>query len=316
MNGNDTPLDRTTARVVNELASRIVPELTQALDASEAERRLTLTNSLMAAFDELSALKELCGGLARSIETSKANSHPALPTGITEALSRIEARIEGRLSSLDRLEKLARENVEEGRVGRQVLLQPLGAVVDELSALRAQAGPLSEAVKGSVKARDEALQKLQEGVDRLTEGCREAIARQSDLAREIEALEEWLRAKTQAPGPTSAAPTAPAAAQLLQTAIPSWEGVLKAHAQSQTQELDSLSRELGNLQRQTHATLLQNLQDSIAQELAARDEEWEERLRAEREAMDRALAPFRRVLWLLAGMGLLSLILSIARFLR
>ena len=64
--GNDTPLDRTTARVVTELATRIVPELAQAIGASEAERSLTLTNSMVAALDELSSLKEICARLASS----------------------------------------------------------------------------------------------------------------------------------------------------------------------------------------------------------------------------------------------------------
>ena len=312
MNSSDTPLDRTTARVVSELASRIVPELTQALNASEAERRLTLTNSLVAAFDELSALKSICEGLARSIEASKSETSPsrsAVPSGINEALSRIEAKFE----------RLARDNAEETQAGRQVLLQPLGAVVEELSALRAQAGPLAEAGKG-LRGHDEALLKLQDAVNRLREACQDVISRQAGLSKEFSALEEQMKPKAQAPGPAPASPGGALpgqegkVAQLLQVALPNWEGVLKAHAQAQTRELDSLSQELGNLQRQTHATLLQSLQDMIAQELTERDAEWEDRLRTERAALERGLAPFRRVLWLLAGLGLTSLIFSVARF--
>ena len=91
---------------------------------------------------------------------------------------------------------------------------------------------------------------------------------------------------------------------------------MRAHTQTQTHELDSLSQELGNLQRQTHATLLQDLRDATAKEIAARDEEWEERMKAERTAMEEKIKSFAKALWFLAGVCLVSLGLAIAEFVK
>ena len=104
--------------------------------------------------------------------------------------------------------------------------------------------------------------------------------------------------------------------QLLGTSLPNWEGMLRAHTQAQTHELDTLSQELGDLQRETHATLLQNLRDAAAQEIAERDAEWEERMKAERAVMENKIGSFVKALWLLFGICLVSLGLSIAEFVR
>ena len=277
--GSAGPLDRTTARVVSELASRIVPELVRAIDAGGAERN--------------------------------APQH-----GISEALARIEAK----LPTLDKLEKQIRDSADEGRAGRQTMLQPLKAVADELLTVRSQIVNLADMLR-NIKShglggqqRDEALQKLSDGMSQLKDAVRDNISRQTELGKAIAEL------KPQAPqNPEAAAEQQEhegRLTQLLGTSLPNWEGLLRAHTQAQTHELDSLSQELGNLQRQTHATLLQDLRDATAKEIAARDEEWEERMKAERTAMEKKIKSFAKALWFLAGVCLVSLGLAIAEFVR
>ena len=346
-NERPEPLDRTTERIVNELVARIVPELVRALNASpavgtetaeataavraemahladslkaasveEAERRLTLTNSLVAAFDELSSLREFCEGLARSLEASGGYGPSE---EIREALARIERAQAARAQDgaagrglLERFDRMVREATEENRVGRQALLQPIGSIVEELSSLRGQLGNMADSLR-ALRSQEEALQKVRDSVEQLREGWGRAEARQDALDREIAALGG--RLETRAPNSSQPAPEG-RLAQLVEASLPNWEGLLRAHNQAQTRELESLSKELSDLQTQGSATLLLKLQDAVEQEIAGRDAEWEMRLRAERAEVERRLRPLHRVLWVLAGVGMLSLIIAIAGLIR
>ena len=98
--------------------------------------------------------------------------------------------------------------------------------------------------------------------------------------------------------------------------LPNWEGLLRAHGQAQTQELDTLSQELSALQKESGASLVHTLREEMSKEFAARDEEWEARLKAEREEANKRMGAVKKALWALAGIGLLTLAAAAANFVR
>ena len=357
MNENEAitaqPLDRTTERVVSELASRILPPLAQILErvfkegaAEEEARRQALIQPLAAAADEISSLRVLCGELTESLGAARAQAKGEALEEMSAALTRIEGALRAlpakqqapqqiippippaHLERVQRIEKLLRDDMNEARAVRQALLQPLGSLIEELTAVKG-ATAKSSADVAKLAANFEALR---------SEGSAKAelekySARQEEARRALQSLAEELAALRQGlqnlEGPRHSegeggnrTPTASEGAlvQLLEVAIPSWEGLLRANSQAQTRELDALSKELANLQDQAGVTLTQNLQDALRQEIAKRDAEWEKRLEAERAQTQAQMERWMRMLykgfWILAGLGGLVLLLSIARLVR
>ncbi|MBR1671723.1 MAG: hypothetical protein IJ702_02230 [Fretibacterium sp.] len=380
------PLDPTTARIVSELASRLVPELTQALAAltpagpapdaleglktslqsdlerlaqtlkdgavEEAKRRLELTNSLVAAFDELASLRGLCEVLAKSVSGAKPQELAPALEGLQEALSRTEEqlrqgledaaagrkevlnavvilteaitalraqraapRVEGPAldrSALDRLERAFREGAEAERAGRQALLQPISSMVEEMISIR---GQLNDAL-GTLRALKPQGKPLIDQIRALLE--ERPSGQQSEMSAALMELSGEVANLGKRTGEALGALSAPDArlSKLMEDAFPNWEGILRAHSQAQTHELDALSQELSALQKEAGATLLQTLQESVRQEIAARDEEWEERLKAGREEAARRMGGVKKALWALAGLWLLSLLAAAASFVR
>lgn len=329
---NLPPLDPTTERLVSELAARLLPPLTQGLarlaasrdreDAAqevkavlqdgldglsralqeglrgEAERRQALLQPLAAAVDEIASLRVFFGEAAGSIRSAHKDAQAII--WIREALTRLEGAL--------------KDGLEEGRSCRQALIAPTSTLLEELSALREEVRNVGDALrslsaqgKGTEELHEEAA-KLRGLLERSEEGDLErreelkaataAVARAAeDLRGGLEAGRESAReAAVEVPG-------AEALKHLMEVAIPSWEGMLRAHRQAQTQELDALSKELSNLESQTSAALGQTIQETLRRGIAAREEEWSRRLSAERaEAAERT----RKLTWILLGLAALS----------
>ena len=339
------PLDPTTERLVSELAARLLPPLTQGLDRiaasgdredaaqevkaalkdgldglsralqeslrGEAEHRQALLQPLAAAVDEIASLRVFFGDAASSIRSAREDA---------QAIARMR-------EALTRLEGTVKEGVEEGRSCRQALITPLGTVLEELPALRGEIRNVEDALRG-VSARGKGAEELHEEAARLRglleqskeqdlERREELKAATAAVARATEDLRGGLEAKREAAREsTTEVPGTEALKQLMDVAIPSWEGMLRAHRQAQTRELDALSKELSNLESQTSAALGETIQETLRWELAAREEEWSRRLSAERaETAERT----RRLTWILlglAGLSGLSALCAIAALLR
>lgn len=332
------PLDPTTERLVSELAARLLPPLTQGLDREdaaqevkaalkdgldglsralqeglrgEAERRQALLQSLAAAVDEIASLRVFFGDAASSIRSAQEDAQTI--ARMREALTRLEGAV--------------KDGLEEGRSCRQALIAPLGTVLEELSALRGEVRNVGDALRG-VSAQGKGVEELHEEAARLRgllerseerdlERREELKAAAAAVARAAEDLRGGLEAGREAAREsTSEVPGTEALKRLMDVAIPSWEGMLRAHRQAQTQELDALSKELSNLESQTSAALGETIQEALRRELAAREEEWSRRLSAERaETAERT----RRLTWILlslAGLSGLSVLCAIAALLR
>ena len=91
---------------------------------------------------------------------------------------------------------------------------------------------------------------------------------------------------------------------LMENRIPAWEGLLRAHNQAQSRELDALSMELAELQNETREAIARTLCEALGQELADCSTQWSRRLEALRDEM----RTMRKRLWCALGLGMLVLI--------
>ncbi|MCR5347900.1 MAG: hypothetical protein K6E38_09010 [Fretibacterium sp.] len=352
------PLDSTTARIVSELASRLVPELTQALasitpaESVSGEALNNLQASLQAGMESLTQMSEVLSKSAvgsipqeltremeemrqtltqmsqqlhRGLEEAGTERKEVLNAVVilTEAITSLRAqRVTPRPephaadhAALDKLERLIREGTEAERAGRQAMLQPISSMVDELVTIRGQISDASNTLR-ILKSQGQAQgqgKSLIEQIRALWEegpaGQRnEVSAALMELSGEVAALGK----RTSEALEKLSAPDTPLAKLL--DGLPNWEGLLRAHGQAQTHELDTLSQELSALQKESGATLFQTLREALSQEFAARDKEWEARLNAEHQEAARRMGAVKKALWALAGIGLLTLAAAAAHF--
>lgn len=357
------PLDPTTARIVSELVSRLVPELTQALAAippaaPAPEAKETLNNlqaSLQAVLESLTQMSEVLAksvngaapqGFSQELEKMRQtltqtserlqqgleeeaagrkevfNAVVILTEAITALRSQRGAPVRAEAPATDRavlekVERLFQEAADAERAGRQAMLQPLKSVADEMITIRGQVVEVSHILRtlktqglGQTMGKtmiEQIRALLEEGPARKRN---EMAAALMELSGEVAALEK----KT---GETLEKLLAPDAqlSKLLE-ALPNWEGLLRAHGQAQTQELDTLSQELSALQKESGASLVHTLREEMSKEFAARDEEWEARLKAEREEANKRMGTVKKALWALAGIGLITLAVAAANFVR
>ena len=100
----------------------------------------------------------------------------------------------------------------------------------------------------------------------------------------------------------------------MENRIPAWEGLLRAHNQAQSQELNALSMELADLQNETREAMTRTLREALEQELANCSAQWSRRL----EALRNDMRTMQKRLWCALGLAmpvLISLSLLLARIL-
>nr|WP_314716435.1 hypothetical protein [uncultured Fretibacterium sp.] len=101
---------------------------------------------------------------------------------------------------------------------------------------------------------------------------------------------------------------------LMENRIPIWEGLLRAHNQAQSRELNALSVELAELQNETREAMARTLREALEQELADCGAQWSRRL----EALRNDMRAMQKRLWCALGLAmpvLISLSLLLARIL-
>lgn len=101
---------------------------------------------------------------------------------------------------------------------------------------------------------------------------------------------------------------------LMENRIPIWEGLLRAHNQAQSRELNALSVELAELQNETREAMARTLREALEQELADCGAQWSRRL----EALQNDMRAMQKRLWCALGLAmpvLISLSLLLARIL-
>ena len=234
--GRNPPLDHASARIVSELAARLLPPLKE----------------------ELSALRTL-------EDEEKDAAWRRIREAVSELAARPNTKPEG---DLERWEALAHSLEDTNR--RIALLEgaisQLKATVENIAAL--QRAPASSPPDSSPSH----------------EGAPFPPEREAPLL------------------------------DLMENRIPIWEGLLRAHNQAQSRELNALSVELAELQNETREAMARTLREALEQELADCSAQWSRRL----EALRNDMRAMQKRLWCALGLAmpvLISLSLLLARIL-
>ena len=225
--GRNPPLDHASARIVSELAARLLPPLKE----------------------ELSALRTL-------EDREKDAAWRRIGEAVSELAARPNTKPEG---DLERWEALAHSLEDTNR---------------------------------RIASLEEAMSKLGDAVENIAELQRVPA---SSLPDSSPSEEEG----AQLP-PDREAPLL----DLMENRIPAWEGLLRAHNQAQSQELNALSMELADLQNETREAMTRTLREALEQELANCSAQWSRRLEALRDEM----RTMQKRLWCALGLGMLVVI--------
>ena len=164
----------------------------------------------------------------------------------------------------------------------------------------------------------EALARSLEDTNRRIASLEGAMSKLGDAVEDIAELQ-------QAPSLPDSSPSEEEGAQLppdreaplldlMENRIPAWEGLLRAHNQAQSQELNALSVELAELQNETREAMARTLREALEQELADCSAQWSRRL----EALRNDMRAMQKRLWCALGLAmpvLISLSLLLARIL-
>ncbi|MFC2594282.1 MAG: hypothetical protein ACFNW0_04340 [Fretibacterium sp.] len=154
----------------------------------------------------------------------------------------------------------------------------------------------------------EALARSLEDTNRRIASLEGAMSKLGDAVEDIAELQ-------QAPSLPDSSPSEEEGAQLppdreaplldlMENRIPAWEGLLRAHNQAQSQELNALSMELADLQNETREAMTRTLREALEQELANCSAQWSRRLEALRDEM----RTMQKRLWCALGLGMLVVI--------
>ena len=212
------PLDHASARIVTELAVRLLPPLQEALSEArshESEERDAAWREIREAVSEMRSREDEERDAAwREMREALSEMRPR------EDRERDAAWREIREAAVALNERAGRE--PEGSPERwETLSRSLEEVSRRLSALEDRIGELAARSHPSVPEQEE----------------RKAV-----------------------PPPPHEGPLS----QLMENRIPAWEGLLRAHNQAQSRELNALSTELAELQNETRLALTQTLRQELS----------------------------------------------------
>lgn len=236
--GRNPPLDHASARIVSELAARLLPPLRE----------------------ELSALRTL-------EDEEKDAAWRRIREAVSELAARPRVEPEGEPA---RWEALARSLEDTNR---------------------------------RIASLEEAMSKLGGAVENIAELQRVPVSSLPDPSPSNEEGGDELPPDREAP-----------LSDLMENRIPAWEGLLRAHNQAQSRELNALSMELAELQNETREAMARTLREALEQELADCSAQWSRRMEALREEM----RVMQKRLWCALGLGmpvLISLSLLLVRIL-
>ena len=226
--GRNPPLDHASARIVSELAARLLPPLKE----------------------ELSALRTL-------EDEEKDAAWRRIREAVSELAARPRVEPEGEPA---RWEALARSLEDTNRriASLEGAMSKLGDAVEDIAELQRAPVPPLPGSSPSDEGEDVPL----------------ATDRETPLS------------------------------DLMENRIPAWEGLLRAHNQAQSQELNALSMELAELQSETREAIARALREALERELADCSVQWSRRLEALRDEM----RTMRKRLRYALGLGMLVLI--------
>ena len=228
-------LDPTTARLVSELASSILPSLTKSLSAS-------------------------------------------IPTG--EFVSAIERSSRAGNDLRTQIERSIRSSIDDSRAARSVMMQSIGTLSDEISALRKAITNMPDnlEVKLNNASQNQSennydeifaenstkLNEIAELLNELIKGIQQFSETYASSARKYDSVNVNVHPNSDTPETMH---NNDMLDKLLNETLPSLEGLLRAQAKSQTNELHEFSREINAMNEQNNAALIHEVHEAIENEI-------------------------------------------------
>ena len=267
--------------------------------------------------------EELDSTTARLVSELAASIIPSLTKSLASSISMPSADFSGLFDRISRssqdtqakIEKVIRADIEENRAGRSVVMQSLGNVLEDISALRRMVEKVSAAPKakteGSVNFPPDLAAKIDaisERLEEITQGLKsfaEAYANAMEQREpEVQALPVYSGSDAQLE-------------KLVTQSLPGLEGFVRANAKSQSQELEEFSREIATLHEQNNIALIHEVSEKVSEEVAHYGEDMLLRLNEEREGQFERMAGRVKLLTYIScgclAMTLLSLLIMLFR---
>ncbi|MBR1486881.1 MAG: hypothetical protein IJ597_06465 [Synergistaceae bacterium] len=268
----DLELDEITARLVSELAATITPTLTQNLNSAV---------------------------------------HEALPEKLSDDFRDAVDRTNMISRDLqNQIEKSLRSNFEDNRAARTMIMQSMRNVFDEITALKKNFEKIPEVVDATLKNIKPAENKNPEILERL-EKISNLVKELIDGLRnfsEVYAHDKEERNPENLRSDVNEANTA-LLEKLLNTSLPGLEGLVKAHENSQSQELRDFSKEISALHKENDKTVLFKMKETFDSELEEKSREIISQFENELDERDKKIFLFLKIIAGLSGLGvILSLI--------
>ncbi len=226
-------LDPTTARLVSELASSMLPSLTKSLSTS-------------------------------------------IPTG--EFMSAIERTSRAGSDLRTQIERSIRTSIDDSRAGRSVMMQSIGTLSDEISALKKAITKLPENIELKLQRENtnenvnvnnydemfagtnEKLNEIRELISELITGIQQFSETYASMSRKYDSVNVNVNHNPDAPDVIQ---NNGMLDKLLNETLPALEGLIKAQAKTQTKELQELSREINAMNEQNNIALLHEVRDAV-----------------------------------------------------
>ncbi|MBQ7154406.1 MAG: hypothetical protein IJR85_02485 [Synergistaceae bacterium] len=241
-------------------------------------------------------VSELAASIIPPLTKSLASSMPSADfSGLFDRITRSSQDTQAHIK------KSIRSEIEENRAGRSVIMQSLGNVLEDISALRR----MMEKVPAPAKAKAE--QPVNYAPD-FSGKLNEISSRLEEIIHGLKSFgEAYAHSMEQKESDVQAVPVYSGndarLEKLVTQSLPGLEGFVRANAKSQSQELEEFSREISTLHEQNNIALIHEVSRKVAEEIAHYGEDMLARLSEEREGQFGKIARTMKLAVMLSGAG-------------
>lgn len=245
-------------------------------------------------------VSELAASILPSLTQSLNSAIPA--NDFSGALERISRTSQDLRTHID---KAVRSSIDENRAARSMMMQSLGNLLEEISALKRSVDRLPENIRQRTEKTEKA-EKKTETPDNTQQKLDEITGLLTEL---IQGLQNFAEAKphVNAEMPESSQVIYESDRRLdkmMTTTLPALEGLVKAEGKAHTHELEEFSKEISALHEQNNIALLHEVKEAVKQELKAYGDEMLNQIDAERTRQTEQVNKMFRVVIIASGINI------------
>ena len=209
------------------------------------------------------------------------------------------------------IEKVIRSDIDENRAGRSVIMQSIGNILEDISAVKRtveklpanleKSKPNPEALNINTKALEAKLDSITGLLDEIIHGMKsfgEAYAEDKEQHTPLVTQQIYSGSDSQLE-------------KLLTESLPNLEGLLRANAKSQSKELEGFSQELSALHEQNNIALIHEVKEGVSEELSHYTENMLSKLNEAHESESAKLAKLFKILLIMSGTSIFLTVIMI-----